>query len=139
MQRPPINTKALIRAVDARGWKYAETARRAGVNVGNLNDIINGKVARPRQRTVRLLAAALGVSEESLQMPRGQDDGRPQTGVADEMELLNLFRQATSGGQEKILIFARGVVAGATAVEIGAAQNLHEKLGQESEKAKRRG
>lgn len=65
--RPPLDRSALVAAKDAKGWTQKQLAEEAGVNLGNLNDLINGKNKRPpRQSTVRKLAKALGVPEESL-------------------------------------------------------------------------
>ena len=139
MDRPFVNAHAVIRLIDRHGWSYSETARRIGMSPSHFNDLVNGKVERPRRSTMRKLAEILGVAEHALYLARGPGHMASVECTAEEMECLGLFRAATPGGREKILIFARGVVAGATAVEIGAAQNLHEKLGQESERAKRPG
>jgi DNA-binding SARP family transcriptional activator/DNA-binding XRE family transcriptional regulator/Tfp pilus assembly protein PilF len=88
--KPPGTVGGLLREHRLRaGMTQPELARRAGVSVRALRDLEQGRVRRPRSRSVQRLAAALGLADADrarLLAAAGQEatitgDGRLHVGV----------------------------------------------------------
>ena len=62
-------TNRLSQLLAARGWSDAELARRASLSRAHVNRIKNRRV-RPTLRDALLLERALGVTVESIFLPR---------------------------------------------------------------------
>jgi len=73
MAKQAINTKALLKAIKARGWSCSEAARQAKMSISHLNEIVNGHVPAPYRRTIEHLARVLGVDVTALVLnpPKG--------------------------------------------------------------------
>lgn len=91
----------LVALMDAKGFNALSLAKAARANTTAVQDILSGKVTRPRADTLAKLAEPLGVTALDL-MP-----GDPPPVAAEisprEQAMLDLFRNLPPGEQDRFM------------------------------------
>lgn len=95
-------------AMEAAGLSQSELCERTKIPKSAMSQYLSGAF-KPKQERTYLIARALGVSESWLMgcdTPRERNEPPPD----NEQQLLSLFRQLNTEGQQKIIGYAADIV-----------------------------
>ena len=95
-------------AMEAAGLSQSELCERTKIPKSAMSQYLSGAF-KPKQERTYLIARALGVSESWLMgcdTPRERNEPPPD----NEQQLLDLFRQLNTEGQQKIIGYAADIV-----------------------------
>ena len=119
MPKAAFQVKRLWGAIiDHADGNAAEFARRADISLGNLYDILHGKIRNPQLRTLRRMAAVARVSPSYFLNGSGAaesstmttDEKHKEEVTPQEFELLDLLRKLPRGKRERLIGIAHGLL-----------------------------